>query len=96
MVLILQWNANSVKAHGHELKNTINEWTNKPDILCIQETWLQPEKSFFLSGYDFHRKDRIYQEHKTGGGCGTFTKNGMSTINLITCKINVNGLTFRT
>ena len=55
MVLILQWNANSVKAHGHELKNTINEWTNKPDILRIQETWLQPEKSFFLSRYDFHR-----------------------------------------
>ena len=44
MVLILQWNAQSLIAHGNELKNAICDWNEKPDIICIQETWLQPEK----------------------------------------------------
>ena len=82
MVLILQWNAQSLIAHRNELKNAICDWNEKPDIICIQEIWLQPEKSFFLSGNDFHKKDTISQEH---GGCGIFTKKGMATINVITC-----------
>ena len=33
---ILQWNAQSLVAHGKELKHYIYNSTVKPDVICIQ------------------------------------------------------------
>ncbi len=56
--LILQWNAQSLIANGQEFKKYINDLTIKPDIICIQETWLKPHLDFILKGYNSVRSDR--------------------------------------
>ncbi len=75
MVIILQWNARSLKANGQECKHFINELEEKPDVICIQETWLKPNLDFVLHGYSGLRKDRI---DGGGGVCATFIKLGFS------------------
>lgn len=79
MVLILQWNAQSIRGHGSEFKKGIEDLTDKPDVICIQETWLVQDQKFNLPGYDFIRKDRPkigkYNPH---GGCGIFIKKGLA------------------
>ena len=60
--------------HAAELKNYILKCTEKPDIICIQETFLKPTKHFNLTGYDCVRKDR---EENAGGGVATFIKDGI-------------------
>ncbi len=65
MVIILQWNARSLMANGQEFKHFINELEEKPDVICIQETWLKPNLDFVIHGYIVLKKDRI-----DGGGCG--------------------------
>jgi ribonuclease HI len=57
-LIILQWNAQSLLAHGHELKNYINQTPHQPDIICIQESWLKPSLTFKIAGYELIRKDR--------------------------------------
>ena len=42
MVCILQWNARSLVANGQELKKLVRDSETKPDLICVQETWLQP------------------------------------------------------
>ncbi len=56
--LILQWNAQSLIANGQEFKKYINDLTIKPDIICIQETWLKPHLDFILKEYNSVRSDR--------------------------------------
>ena len=68
--IILQWNAQSLLAHSKELKNYINSWTPKPDIICIQESWLKEGKTYNLPGYDRN----ITKSKKCGGGCAIFIK----------------------
>ena len=55
---ILQWNARSLIANGQELKHFIEEIDVKPNIICIQETWLKPSLEFIIHGYTAVRKDR--------------------------------------
>ena len=45
----------------------------KPDVICIQETWLKPALDFVIYGYESVRCDR---ERAAGGGCATFVKTG--------------------
>lgn len=67
---IMQWNANGLVAHKNELVNflapknltqtLINQNnSNKPHIICVQETFLKLNKTFCLDGYDVFRKDRL-------------------------------------
>ena len=78
MVFILQWNAQSLIAHGNEFKHALNVWEIKPDIICVQETWLKEGKTFNLIGYDMYRNDRKVSSNKTlGGGCVIFAKKGI-------------------
>lgn len=70
----MQWNAKSLVANGQELKKFLDELEEKPEIICIEETWLKPRLDFVISGYKCERKDR---ETKSGGGCATFIKNGI-------------------
>lgn len=73
MVIFLQWNARSLMANGQEFKHFINELEVKPDVICIQETWLKPHLEFVIHGYIGLRNDRIT---RGGGGCATFIKIG--------------------
>ena len=71
MVIILQWNARSLLANGQEFKHFIKEMAEKPDVMCVQETWLKPNLDFVVHGYTVIRKDR---SQGGGGGCATFIK----------------------
>lgn len=71
---ILQWNARSLIANGQELKRYIHELTDKPEVICIQETWLKPHLQFIIKGYSAIRYDR---SNERGGGCVTFIKEGI-------------------
>ena len=49
---ILQWNAQSITAHGDELKKAVFDDTQKPDIICIQESWLKEHNKYNLKNYN--------------------------------------------
>ena len=53
-----------IKANGED----------KPDLICIQETWLKPCLDFVITGYVGVRKDRA---DSTGGGCAVLIKTGV-------------------
>lgn len=74
MFYIMQWNARSLVANGQEFKHLIDCLGEKPDIICIEETWLNPRLDFRIPGYKCERKDR---ENISGGGCATFIRNGI-------------------
>lgn len=74
MLNILQWNARSLCANGQEFKGYINQMKDKPDVICIQESWLNPTLEFVLKGYISVRRDR---EEGKGGGCVNFVKEGI-------------------
>ena len=76
VIHILQWNARSLIANGQEFKKYVFETEPRPDILCIQETWLRPHLDFVLPGYTSARYDRIDNQ---GGGCITFIKDNITT-----------------
>lgn len=46
----------------------------KPDVICIQETWLKPHLDFNIRGY------KVIRQHSDNGrgGCATFIKEGIS------------------
>ena len=56
--LILQWNARSLIANGQEFKTYIYQLKEKPDVICIQETWLKTHLDFIIGGYSAIRQDR--------------------------------------
>ena len=72
---ILQWNAQSLVAHGQELKHYIYNSTVKPDVICIQESWLKINLNFKLNNYSIIRKDRL---EGRGGGVCIFIRNNIS------------------
>ena len=86
---ILQWNARSLIANGQESKHFIEEIDVKPNIICIQETWLKPSLEFIIHGYTAVRKDR----DTTGGGVATFIQQGINYRN-ITLNIDVEVVLF--
>lgn len=59
-------------ANGQEFKHYLKGVETKPDIVCIQETWLKP--NFVVNGYIIHRRDRSLGG---GGGCMTLIKQGI-------------------
>lgn len=78
MVCILQWNARSLVANGQELKKLVRDSETKPDLICVQETWLQPHLDFIIPGYVGLRRDRIrLAPSGGGGGCAIFVKSGI-------------------
>lgn len=73
-MIILQWNATSLISNGQEFKGHIDRVEERPEIICIQETWLRPNLVFSIKGYDSIRRDR---EGGSGAGCGIFIKRGI-------------------
>lgn len=74
MVLIIQWNARSLISNGMELRQFIEVLLKKPEVICIQETWLKPNLDCVIRGYVAVRRDR---SEGSGGGCATFIKQGL-------------------
>ena len=72
-MFILQWNARSLVANGQELKGFIDGIRKKPEIICVQETWLKPALDFVIRGYSSIRRDRA---EGNGGGWIIFVKQG--------------------
>lgn len=50
MLVILQWNARSLVANGLEFKGYLNKMEEKPDVICVQESWLKPKFDFVIKG----------------------------------------------
>lgn len=73
-MIILQWNARSLIANGQEFKGFINDLKNKPEVICVQETWLKQVLDFVIKGYDSIQRDR---SEGSGGGCIIFVKQRM-------------------
>ena len=71
---IISWNAQSIKAHCHQLKLSINNEHITPHIICIQESWLKDQTNFTVPGYITEKKCR----EGGRGGVATFTKEGVA------------------
>ena len=69
---ILQWNACGLIAHYQEFQHLIA--IKQYDEICIQETFLKPDKKCCPVGYTCIRQDRT---DRLGGGIATFIKNGI-------------------
>jgi len=77
---IMQWNANGINARKNELNQylaTIDG--DKPHIICVEETFLKPDKNFNLTGYDIFRKDRT---DNIKGGVATFVKTSINAVQI--------------
>ena len=74
-MLIISWNANSIRAHCHQLKLFIDNANIKPQIICILETWLKKHSNFTIPGYNMESKCR---DEGRGGGVATFIKEGIA------------------
>ena len=53
---VLQWNCNGLIAHLNEFKHHLSQ--NLYDVICLQETFLKPNKNFSLTGFSVVRRDR--------------------------------------
>ena len=51
IMLLLQWNARSLVANGQDFKKCVASREEKPDLICIQESWLKPNLYFVIYGY---------------------------------------------
>lgn len=71
MFNIIQWNARSLYANGLEFKKEIKELN--PEIICVQETFLNEKYKFNIKGYKSLRRDR--KETPSRGGVAIFIKN---------------------
>ena len=70
---VLQWNCNGLFTHLDEFKHHLTQ--NSYDVICLQETFLKPEKNFTLAGYSIVRRDRI---DKRKGGLITLIKDSLN------------------
>jgi exonuclease III len=63
-----------------ELCHRMETSSEKPDIICLQETWLDSDKdsddSISITGYTLYRKDRKIGIH---GGVAVYVKTALST-----------------
>ena len=64
-------------ANGPEFKYFLREIKGKPQVICIQETFLKPVLDLVIYGYVGIRRDRSEGEG-AGGGWVTFIKRGIS------------------
>ena len=73
---ILQWNVKHYHNRLPHIQQALDYYT--PDILCLQETWLNPNNTIKLSGFqEPHRKDR---ENRSGGGVLILSRQGIPNI----------------
>ncbi len=82
-LMILQWNANGIKNHSHELIALIKLGVLKPHVICIQETKLGRKAKFHIPGYTAYRKDRKKDSPGVaGGGLITLVDNRCTSLSI--------------
>jgi len=59
MTKIISWNLNSTQSKYQHLQILIDDL--QPNVICLQETKLQPLKRFILKRYDIYRLDKDTQ-----------------------------------
>jgi len=91
-IRILSWNAGSLPAHGAELKHYIDEVDSKPQIICIQETWLQDTSTYNIPGYNKEVKCR---KDRKGGGVATFIQQSIPYERLQNIPNEIEGITIK-
>ena len=74
ILILQQWNARSLIANGQDFKRFIYSQKEKPDVLCVQESWLKPSSEFIINGYVAIRRER---KDGAGGRCATLVKEGI-------------------
>ena len=75
---ILQWNCRSIFRKLPEFKNYLNSLNHLPQIICLQETFLNLRYSPQIAGYKILRKDRCSYAAGAGGGICMFVRNDLS------------------
>jgi len=70
-VRLLQWNVNGILAHCQEFQQLLA--IHNFDIICIQESFLKPDKDYCPTGYNSVRSNRPTAK----GGLITFIRNGL-------------------
>lgn len=71
---ILHQNICSLISHGQEFKYYVCNLEIKPDIICLQETFLKPHLDFTMPGYAVIRSDRDGNR----GGLAMLVKHGIA------------------
>jgi len=80
MSTLLQWNARSIVSNLSELQRFLSQQALLPDVICIQESWLNKMvTNFKVDGYHIERVDR---DPGLGGGLATFIRAGISYVRL--------------
>jgi len=72
---VMQWNARGLRTNMHELKNYIHKTNNTPDIICIQETYLNDKYTPKIDGYTILRRDNPLH---CKGGTAIIIKNNIN------------------
>ena len=67
---ICHWNCRSINRRIKELPHLIDK--NNIDILCLSETFLQPDHNFSYYGYNIISKER--NERTASGGVATLIR----------------------
>src|SRR5206468_4272442 len=75
--MIMQWNVRGLNARKNELRKFLENNVDRPDIICVQETFLKPNKPFVLDGYTVVRKDRL---DAFAGGVATLIRNDLNFV----------------
>ena len=73
---ILQWNCQSIRNKIADLKILLSQCENPPQILCIQETFLNCKTTINIPGYSIIYKNR--KDDKGKGDVASAIKNGIS------------------
>lgn len=72
---IMQWNCHGLRGHIHELKNFINNSSITPDVICVEETFLDPNHTPRIDGYSILRQDN---PQSRVGGMAILLKEGIN------------------
>ena len=91
-IRILSWNAGSLPAHGAELKYYIDEIDAKPQIICIQETWLKDTSTNNIPGYNKEVKCR---KDRKGGGVAMFIQHTLPYERIQNIPNEIEGITIK-
>lgn len=85
-LIIMQWNANGIRARSGELRQWISTQRIKPHVICLQETFLKPQHRYELNGYAVERYDR---QQGPKGGVATLISTSLSYTVINNTRTNV-------
>ena len=91
--MLVQWNINGVFNNFEEIRQIIA--TKSPDIICLQETHLQPKYNAKLQSYTTYRSDYI-NNYNASGGVATFVRDSCTSHQVINTSSSIQHITIKT